>query len=336
MESSRVFEREDYQIGVVCALPFEQAAVPATLDGDDHPKLNPMSGDENQYSFGRIGDHNVVVACLPAGSMGATNACNVATNMQRSFPIKFGLMVGIAGGVWSEENDVHLGDVVVSQPHGQFGGVVQYDFGKNEGDSKFKRTSSLNQPPKVLLQSLQSLQTHHLRRGHKLAEILEAMFKKEPHMTKAFGYPGLGHDQLFDPPYNHESGPTNCDRCDPSQVPQGWKPRDTSEPQIHYGTIGSANQVMRSGLTRDMIAKELGVICFEMEAAGLMNSFPCLVIRGISDYADTHKNNRWHKYAAATAAAFAKDLLSFIPKQEVVQMQPACKSISHSFPRGAK
>lgn len=332
MASPQALQREDYQIGVICALAIEQAAVIATLDGDEHPGPTPMSGDDNQYTFGRIKDHNIVIACLPAGSTGTANACNVATNMQRSFPIRFGLMVGIAGGVWSEENDVHLGDVVVSQPKGRFGGVVQYDFGKTAADGKFKRTSHLNEPPKVLLHSLQSLQTKHFRKGSDLREILEAMFEKEPHMVKQFGHPGTEHDQLFNASYDHESGPTKCDKCDPLKVPKDWQARETSDPQIHYGTIASANQVMRHGPTRDRVAEELGAICFEMEAAGLMNDFPCLVIRGICDYADTHKNKSWQGYAAATAAAFAKELLSFIPRQDVVKMVLACKSISKSSP----
>lgn len=54
-------------------------------------------------------------------------------------------------------------------------------------------------------------------------------------------------------------------------------------------------------------------MCFEMEAAGLMNDFPCLVIRGICDYADSHKNKTWQAYAAATAAACAKDILTIVP-----------------------
>jgi nucleoside phosphorylase len=56
-----------------------------------------------------------------------------------------------------------------------------------------------------------------------------------------------------------------------------------------------------------------------MEAAGLMNHFPCLVIRGICDYADSHKNKTWQPYAAATAAACAKELLSVIPMAEVAK-----------------
>jgi nucleoside phosphorylase len=59
------------------------------------------------------------------------------------------------------------------------------------------------------------------------------------------------------------------------------------------------------------------VLCVEMEAAGLMDEFSCLVIRGVCDYADSHKNKRWQPYAAATAAAYAKELLSIVPAQEV-------------------
>jgi nucleoside phosphorylase len=54
-----------------------------------------------------------------------------------------------------------------------------------------------------------------------------------------------------------------------------------------------------------------------MEAAGLMNNFPCLVIRGICDYSDSHKRKDWQGYAAMVAAAYAKDLLSRIVPSQV-------------------
>jgi len=60
-----------------------------------------------------------------------------------------------------------------------------------------------------------------------------------------------------------------------------------------------------------------------MEAAGLMNSFPCLVIRGISDYADTHKNYKWQAHAAGTAAAYAKELLTVMPAADLVRTSRA-------------
>jgi len=89
--------------------------------------------------------------------------------------------------------------------------------------------------------------------------------------------------------------------------------RDTSDPVIHYGLIGSANCVMRHGATREMLRQEEGILCFETEAAGLMDTFSCLVIRGICDYSDTHENKCWQPYAAAAAAAYAKELLEIVP-----------------------
>lgn len=95
--------------------------------------------------------------------------------------------------------------------------------------------------------------------------------------------------------------------------------RETLAPVVHYGTIASGDQVIKDARKRDEIAREIGALCFEMEAAGLMDNFPCLVIRGICDYADSHKNKRWQRYAAVAAAAFAKELLGQITLQGVDQ-----------------
>ncbi|KAL4895411.1 hypothetical protein BDV59DRAFT_200059 [Aspergillus ambiguus] len=66
---------------------------------------------------------------------------------------------------------------------------------------------------------------------------------------------------------------------------------------------------MKDGETQDFLGEKYDVLCFEMGAAGIMNTVPSLVIRGICDYADGLKNDIWQRYAAATAAAFAKLLL---------------------------
>ncbi|KAL4782583.1 hypothetical protein BJX76DRAFT_358844 [Aspergillus varians] len=80
--------------------------------------------------------------------------------------------------------------------------------------------------------------------------------------------------------------------------------------------MASGNQVMKDASSRDRVAKEHGIICFEMEAAGLMNTLSCLVIRGICDYADSHKSKEWQCYAALTAAAYAKELLAVVQKAD--------------------
>ena len=105
-------------------------------------------------------------------------------------------------------------------------------------------------------------------------------------------------------------------------------PCTTEEVVIHYGTIASGNQVIKDGVIRDRLTSELGsVLCFGMEAAGLMNSFPCLVIRGFCDYADSHKDKGWQPYAAATAAACAKELLSVIPESHVSETRSIAEQI---------
>jgi nucleoside phosphorylase len=207
---------------------------------------------------------------------------------------------------------VRLGDVVISQPYMQYGGVVQYDFGKT-GASGFTRIGSLNAPPTVLLNALAKLQSNYLRHKSNLSMYLSAIS-----YLSNFADSNARPDILFEPTYNHIEGPT-CDRCSKNRLVERT-PRGSQEIVIHYGTIASGNQVMKDGVIRDWLSSELGgVLCFEMEAAGLMNSFPCLVIRGICDYADSHKNKKWQPYAAATAAACAKELLSVVPAAEVAK-----------------
>src|SRR4029077_4189277 len=109
----------DYTVGWVCALPKELTAATAMLD-EEHPDLLTPQNDYNTYTLGRSGRHNVVIACLPRGEVGNNSAAAVATRMVSTFPsIRFGLMVGIGGGVPPK---VRLGDVVVSVPADGFGG----------------------------------------------------------------------------------------------------------------------------------------------------------------------------------------------------------------------
>ena len=85
---------------------------------------------------------------------------------------------------------------------------------------------------------------------------------------------------------------------------------------------------MKDAFVRDKLAVEKNVMCFEMEAAGLMNNYPCLVIRGICDYSDSHKNKEWQGYAAMTAAAYAKDLLCKIAPNRVKAEEKISEGLS--------
>ena len=210
-----------------------------------------------------------------------------------------------------------FGDVVVSKPTTTFGGVIQYDFGKTVQSGRFARTGSLNKPPDVLLTALANLQARHMVEGHKLSEFLSEMMKRHPRMEAQFAHPGTQCDWLYEAEYDHAEENTTCSQCDAGRVVDR-EPRRSEDPVTRYGVIASGDLVMRHGATRDRLRRELDVLCFEMEAAGLMDSFPCLVIRGVCDYADSHKNKRWQAYAAATAAAYAKELLYIIPGNQVM------------------
>jgi nucleoside phosphorylase len=303
--------REDYTVGWVCAFPVELAAAQEMLD-QEHAALDRDPHDENIYSLGPVAGHNVVIVCLPAGRIGNNPAAAVAMQTKATFKgIRFGLMVGIGGGVPSAEADIRLRDVVVSKPDRTFGGVVQYEFGKAT-PSGVERTGSLNSPPQILLAALASVQANEFRGRSKVAEYI-AKLNRVP----KFRRDKAGADVLFAATYDHEGGPT-CDKCK-AERQEAREPRDSDEEVvIHYGTVASGNQVIKNAAKRDEISAVLGeVLCFEMEAAGLMNSFPCLVIRGMCDYADSHKNKRWQPYAAGAAAAYAKEVLSVIPPSMV-------------------
>ncbi|KAK8130828.1 kinesin light chain [Apiospora sp. TS-2023a] len=279
----------DFTVGWVCALPVELAAAAEMMD-EEFASLPSLPTDSNLYSFGRIGVHNVVAACLPAGQMGTNSAATVVSQMQQSFPsLRFGVLVGIGGGVprLDDEIDIRLGDVVISQPAGQYGGVVQYDFGKTRPDGRIARMGSLNAPPTVLLNALAKLRANDLRGKTQAHSHLSKLTCRPNFMS-----PGPDQDTLYDAWSTHMAGAT-CAKCRPDDV-LDREARATADPVLFFGTIASGNQVMKDGPTRDRYSQELGgVLCFEMEAAGLMNSFPCLVVRGICDYADAHKNKRW-------------------------------------------
>jgi nucleoside phosphorylase len=332
-------DNSEYTIGWISALPHERAAAKAMLDTEHAPPQQKHENDHNIYSLGSIkgpnGDHNVVIAGLPSGAYGTIPAATAATQLLSTFPaIKFGLMVGIGGGIPSNDNDIRLGDIVVSKPEGTSGGVRQYNCGKVTVHG-FEERGHLKAPPRVLLNAIDALQSEHEMDESAIPTLLEAMYKKYPKMTNnvkgpAYVYPGAECDRLFEASYEHIKDKKDCSECDHAKEIER-EVRSDQNPYIHYGTIASGDHVIKDARQRDLMSKDC--LCFETEAAGLMNDFPCLVIRGICDYSDSHKNDQWQKYAAATAAAYAKELLQTIDAadinitpyaREVVQERKLC------------
>lgn len=181
----------------------------------------------------------------------------------------------------------------------------------------FIRTGSLNRPPTILLTALATLEAEHILGSEKVPKYISEMHAKHPNMKRAARHLGFEVDRLYQPDYNHvDMSNSTCQDCSITRLVVR-DPRDTIDPAIHYGLIASSNQVIKDSLTRDRLQKEYGALCFEMEAAGIMNDFPCLVIRGICDYSDSHKSKGWQQYSAATAAAYAKELLHSIQALQV-------------------
>lgn len=312
--------REAFQIGWICALPIEAAAAREMLDECFGDLDSQESTDLNTYTLGRIGKHNIVIACPPAGEYGTTLATTVANNMIRRFSksLRVGLIVGTGGGLPSATHDIRLGDIVISTPEGHYGGVRQYDLGKAGVGSKFHQIGSLNSPPRLLLNAMVNMRANELRNNLQYPEYVRSAIKRTSRTQKIFTRPSAHHDRLFKANYDHSAKMDNCDEC-PTDWEETRSERESNNPEAHYGIIASGNYIIKDGRIREQLRLETGALCYETEAAGLTTDFPCIVIRGISDYADSHRNKQWQGYAALAAASYTKELLGYIPVGHDVQ-----------------
>ncbi|KAF3140276.1 hypothetical protein TWF703_003149 [Orbilia oligospora] len=308
---SESYNYEDYNVAVITALDYEMSAFRYMLD-KEHTTLPTKEGDTNMYILGEYNRHNIVIACLP-GNQGKGAASIASTNLNRTFPcVIWRFLIGIGGAVPSFEHDIRLGDVVISMPEGIHGGVVQYDLGKDVEDG-FNIKGFLVPPPTLLRNVAQVMKSNHLLQDNKVDEFISLMTKRSKRLS-IFKRPSetLQPDILYAADYLHIAGERTCANCNKSRA-VSREDRDVEGSVIHYGLIASGDRVVKSGTKRDKVAQRIGgVLCFEMEAAGIATELSCIVIRGISDYSDSHKNDVWHYYAAAAAAAAGKEMLSYL------------------------
>ena len=324
--------RDQFEIAVICALPIESNAVLCSLDElwYDAPSIYGRApGDPNQYAFGKSGRHPVVVVTLPG--MGNVNSASAAAYLGMSFvSIRLALLVGICGAMphGPSGEEIILGDVIVSEV------LIRLDFGRQYPTEYRRKDTILDAPGKPdeeilgLLQHWKSqIMSHRLH-----AQMMQHLNKLMQHPHIETDYP-TSPDQLFDSSYIHrhhtgcwECGPTSvctaalstsCEElgCDHSRlVPRIRRSECNGEgalnQKIHFGWIGTADTVMKSAWHRNQLAASEGIIAFEMEGAGVWDKFNCLIIKGVCDYADSHKNKKWQSYAAAVAAAAAKEVLN--------------------------
>jgi nucleoside phosphorylase len=323
-------DRRGFEIALICALPLEAECVQEVFDKfweDEGKKYGRAAGDPNTYTAGVIGEHNVILAYMPG--MGTNSAAAVAGAMRVSFPnIKLALVVGICGGMPhdTDREEILLGDIIISQA------LIQYDFGRQYPEA-FKRKDtiqdSLSRPsPEIrAVQAKLGTSRYKQRMQDNIAAFLQAAQEKLPN-TKP---PTRDNDVLYHSSYVHQHlASAACECGEGGQICEaalrmecedlGCGPAmrvtrnrlmniSTTQPLGHFGVMGSGNTVMKSGQHRDRIATTDGIIAFEMEGPGVWDYFPSIVIKGVCDYADSHKRKGWQRYAAATAAACMKAFL---------------------------
>ncbi|KAF7515786.1 hypothetical protein PCG10_002913 [Penicillium crustosum] len=331
----RPFSRDEFAIAIICALTLEAEAVEELFD-ETYDRFGALykkqPGDDNAYINGRVGDHNVVLCYMPG--MGKGNAASVASSMKISYKrIQVALVVGICGGAPFplSGREIFLGDVIISDA------VIEYDFGRQYAGGFERKTGvkdTLGRPNREIRSKLAGLKAKRslIDLQAKMLRHMQAIQKSQPD----WHHPSSADDVLFEASYQHkhhditaspkcccfaatpdeickEALDTSCTHlgCDKDHIRRRRHGTENYNPVIHIGTVASADTVMKSGEHRDRLIKSEHVIGFEMEGAGIWDNISCIIIKGVCDYADSHKNKEWQAYAAATGAATAKAFLEY-------------------------
>ncbi|KAM0270411.1 hypothetical protein ACHAQH_009469 [Verticillium albo-atrum] len=347
--------RSDFEVAIICALPLEYNAVAMVIDhfwDDNGDRYGRAVGDENKYTTGRIGKTDVVLVLL--SNMGKASAAGTMAGLRSSFGgIRLALLTGICGAApGNGDEDVLLGDVVISKTVVQHDFGRQYADGFAIKDTV---EDVPGRPSKNIRNLIAYLETSRGRTQleKRAGTHLQAMQEKPKGRRGGpnYAYPGVNHDQLFEADYQHKHqtsttcvcaqhrghtdpvceesrsmlcGDVGCDithlvqrdRVKELQQESYGTEHEAQPPWIFVGRIGSGDMVVKSAAHRDRLAAQHKIMGFEMEGVGVWDEVPCIVVKGVCDYADSHKNKRWQNFAAATAASTVKALLEQYTKTD--------------------
>ncbi|KJZ72242.1 hypothetical protein HIM_08384 [Hirsutella minnesotensis 3608] len=348
MSARRPCRREDFEVAIICALPLEYDAVSYLVDewwDEKGNQYGKMQKDPNIYTAGRIGSCDVILVLLPR--MGKISAASAAASMRSSYSnVKLALLVGVCGAAtYSQDREILLGDVIISNTIVQYDFSRRYP---DKFVTKNTVEDRLGRPTKLVLNLLAMLKTDREydklkeRAAYFLYELQAKAAQKQRYGK--YNYPGTAKDKLFESSYRHKHhAPASCLCCDCASdsdpvcnealslscgdlgcddrylvardrlQARTQLERDDGDVHrlatIHIGAVGSGDTVIKSAADRDRIAKEAGVLAFEMEGAGAWDEVPSVVIKGVCDYADSHKHKGWQDFAAAMAASTSKAIL---------------------------
>ncbi|KAF4546031.1 Nacht and WD domain protein [Lasiodiplodia theobromae] len=317
-----------YTVAWIAPLQIETRAALYMLDNEHDGRFRLGRGDDYVFHAGDMCGHNVIIATLPAGQeYGTGSAAALADRVKTFFPnLWFGLLVGIAAGLpklsGDPIRDVRLGDVLVALPTPNTAGLIPYDLGKEteNGFELLRAGHVLAVTEPVVRSAIGSIQVRAPNDAERFLPYYERI-KNEEHATGTFNDPGQENDAFYEYDSDGEEHEVKREPRPPSRRTRVW-----------YGSIGSGDKLVKSACKRDVLKALLKdeVIGLEMEAAGTMNRIPVGVIRGVSDYADAHKNHIWQPYAAAMAAAYAKAVLAAIGQNEAPLPKPQMASAEKS------
>jgi nucleoside phosphorylase len=294
-----------------------------------------------------VGKHNVVLALLP--HMGKVNVAGAAASMRSSYCcIQLALLVGVCGGApTGEHGEVLLGDVIISDLVVQYDFGRQYPDKLERKDTTKDSFGRPNKDIRSLLALLGTDRGIDLLEDRTASwlEQLQAKAASKRRIGKdKYKYSGPAKDKLFKPSYRHkhhnsitcicrgcnrdedatcdeavglscldlqcdESHLVHRDRLDEKRQLDSENSAAAQQPAIHIGAVASGDSVIKSAAHRDRIVRQENVIAFEMKGSGVWDEVPCIVVKGVCDYADCHKHKGWQNFAAAVAAAAAKAIL---------------------------
>lgn len=232
-----------------------------------------------------------------------------AMAMINTFPsITSLIMCGVAGGVPSPENPddhVRLGDVVISDKRG----VIEYDQIK-DNSGRLEYRASDPRPASELL------------KGASL--VRDSTYPWQNHIAPTDGNgrklrPADHLDVLY------------SDKSKKKEIDHPHQPnRHPSIPMVHYGNVGSANILLKNTKRREFLKTRFSLKAVEMEGSGLAKaswalSRGYLIVRGICDYANEHKNGVWHRYAADVAAAMTIAIVQHLDEPNSAKIRPRSK-----------
>ncbi|KAF5126281.1 hypothetical protein E5D57_010977 [Metarhizium anisopliae] len=310
------------------------------------------AGDQNVYKTGRMGSMDVVL--LRLANMGGTSAAISATNLSSSFPnLRRVFVTGICAGIPFRANgqEILLGDVIISKSI--IAPYENGRLYKNRIEMRQGIADQPGRPPRGIRNLVETLdsRTCSFDLEKQAADFLQRLQERATKrgQGREYTYPGTANDKLFQADYLHKhsmltASSSTCAECQENpeeachrsqgmrceelgcsdshlvrrhrlQAKESLGDKRAQAPALHFGCVASCNNVVKSGIERDRLAKDHGIVAIEMEAIGICDVLPCIVVKGVADYADSHKNKSWRNFSAAAAASVTKAILVQYAKQ---------------------